>query len=328
LIERLVEKGAVGGRYCGTVLSTVPTQLRETVSLLGNMDRRVSEDSLATRDNYCLVENSPVVGNEDSNSCVSDSLSVQELSLEDSGRIPFYCCTSSNGNIATSQGGGQHLNEAHRSKHACIVPVMNQSIQNTYPRGYLSEDGQQQQSSGLLEQLQLIATTTASIQLRSIPEQRFVDEFADAMTLLYDFGLLSSSMYPELERHYTECFSHPDEICFVVYHTDRHSFNRQHPYANQNTFDLVGVDLTKTMYTLLDLPSLLRIKQMATVAEPGEVMYVPDTYVHCINALGNVVRKLCDVWVPMVKFNGNMGVFLCALKNTATLLRQPRHLYE
>jgi hypothetical protein len=262
------------------------TQLAELAGL--RMDRRVSKNSLATGDYDILGENSPIVGNEDvdvdGNSCMSDSLSVQELTLEeDSGRLPNYYCSN---------------------------------ISNTT------------ESASGLEQLQLTATTISPMQLRSIPEQRFVDEFNDAVTLLYDFGLLSSAMYPELERHYTECFSHPHELCFAIYYTDRHSVTRQHPYANQKMFDVIGVDLTKTMYTLLDLPSLLRIKQMATVAEPGEVMHVPDVFVHCINMLGNVVRKLCDVWIPMVKFNGNMGVFLCALKNTTMLLRQPKHMYE
>jgi hypothetical protein len=170
-----------------------------------------------------------------------------------------------------------------------------------------------------------LAIETDVSELETVPatDEEFMRVFDDTMSKFHDFGLVSKSEYEKLEHHYTECFSHPSEVAFVVYFTDRHWVWRPCQHANARSIDILGVDVKINTLRVNRVETLRRIKEGLSVAKPGETVLVPDVLINCLDNLENPFTTRCDAWVPNVTLNGDEGIYMFARHGAAVLIREP-----
>ena len=175
------------------------------------------------------------------------------------------------------------------------------------------------------DDIQVPATDVSLMQLRNesatgTEGRKVYDEIAES---LHDFGLVSKLEYRDMEKHYTSCFSGP--VGFIVYCTHRTLTWRPMPFSNQECYDILGVDMSSdnTKHVVQDLSTLELMRDLMSTSSSENMIYISNVYANCIDEFGKPIRKLVDLWIPVIKFNQDEAVALMALHNTVTLLRQP-----
>jgi hypothetical protein len=131
--------------------------------------------------------------------------------------------------------------------------------------------------------------------------------------------------FPELERSFTQCFSSPSAVSFLIQETNRFVTGRPDPYANQQAKDLFAVDLTQVQHIITGLKTTTQIVENLALAHASDVnttmVYTPEVWINTRDCNGNPCPRLVDVWMPRITFNGNMHIVVMAPRGAVRLER-------
>lgn len=127
--------------------------------------------------------------------------------------------------------------------------------------------------------------------------------------------------YFDLERSFTQCFSTPDGVSFLIQETDRFSTGRADPYANQQAQHLFAVNLTQQQHILMGQEATRQVfgNLAQTLQTNATLAYTPGVWINTRDSDGNPCPRLADIWMPRVLFNGNMYIVMAAPTGAVSL---------
>jgi hypothetical protein len=133
-----------------------------------------------------------------------------------------------------------------------------------------------------------------------------------------------ASNYHDLERHFTRCFSLPNNVSFIVQELDRYMTGYPDPYANQQALDLFAINLTERQHNLMGIDSARRVvhQLLLAVQSQAAVAHTCGIWINARDEYGNPCPRLVDTWMPRLLFDRNKCIIMVAPHGTVRLERE------